>query len=50
MSQEITVEQALANVILVCDKFFVGRKEEHVVLDKSIDIIKKALEDKKEQK
>lgn len=43
MNQELTLEQALNNLKIVCDKFFIGKKEEHMALDKSIALIEESL-------
>lgn len=43
MSQELTLEQALSNLKIVCEKFFIGKKEEHIALDKSIALIEEEL-------
>lgn len=39
---ELTIEQALANIKIVLDKF-IGTKQDHIILDQSIQLIEKEL-------
>ena len=50
MSEEaktITIEQALWNIKILADSF-VGKKQEHIAIEQSINVIEKALKVEKE--
>lgn len=46
---ELTIEQAIANLQLVCDNFFIGKKHEHAAVEQSMLIVRAAVAPKQEE-
>ena len=47
MENQITLEQALQNITIVCEKYFVGKREEHLILEQCLKIIHEEIEKNK---
>lgn len=48
MENQLTLEQALQNIKVVLENY-VGKKQEHIILDQSYNMIVKALETNKQK-